>query len=560
MRDNKNLRIQLILILKALDISFILLFSTIVAMESSLAIANYLECIFFSGIDGSWIPPTYKEHFLRALISLALLILCVCSLRFLSNKTKQNKETINTDGIKPLISRVVSNFMVFILFALNVILYWELSYTLPEKKEKEAARAEALASGIIDDNISDLIEINGDAIVIESEYEGHKFTTVDFGRIGLKSTIIIKDGIEECLFGYMGFKEKNVNIYLPTSIKRISQWPHGDNLYWHMTIDGREYTVSNRALEDIYDDYNIGFYPNYIQKYRGLEGCDVDIQLCMKTAYELENELNRLYLNRNDEGTSFFDLQIKEQEDYDLYHNAKERVLKKLFPSFAAKLVLYNDSREYRDIVDYIKSEFGILCNLNIDKNDDSLKIYASFIPKLDYSIKQDLYEQVAYNSLQIYNLCPKINECTFDILWDEKTKEKTTVIRINKSELNNLENSFNREMMNKKSCEEYAFETCFTSVENNDVWIDAVDPNTFHLTLNEDLSITRDEHDGFKDLSWQVYFDGEHVTDFLAKGQITLKKYQTCGHGENGKRTIYLTANINGNEVRVSNIIEFYY
>ncbi|MBP5361995.1 MAG: hypothetical protein J6Y71_03060 [Ruminococcus sp.] len=85
----------------------------------------------------------------------------------------------------------------------------------------------------------------------------------------------------------------------------------------------------------------------------------------------------------------------------------------------------------------------------------------------------------------------------------------------------------------------------------------------TFHLTLNSDGSITRDDHDGFRNLSWHIEVDGVQVLERSAvdpktnEPELTLdKKYQSVER--DGKHSIYLVAYINGAYIRVSNIIEF--
>ncbi|MBP8592914.1 MAG: hypothetical protein KBI35_00605 [Ruminococcus sp.] len=84
----------------------------------------------------------------------------------------------------------------------------------------------------------------------------------------------------------------------------------------------------------------------------------------------------------------------------------------------------------------------------------------------------------------------------------------------------------------------------------------------TFTLTLNEDGSITRDDHEGFRNLCWQIDHNGQGVlqrgaTDpHTGDPELTLApQYATFG-GTDGKSEVYLTAYINGTYIRVSNII----
>ena len=79
-----------------------------------------------------------------------------------------------------------------------------------------------------------------------------------------------------------------------------------------------------------------------------------------------------------------------------------------------------------------------------------------------------------------------------------------------------------------------------------------------FHLTLESDYTITRDEHEGFKTLTWNIELNGKCVLRRLAENELTLEPRYQWLHGEYGKFTIYLTAAIDGEYRRVSNVIEY--
>lgn len=86
----------------------------------------------------------------------------------------------------------------------------------------------------------------------------------------------------------------------------------------------------------------------------------------------------------------------------------------------------------------------------------------------------------------------------------------------------------------------------------------------TFHLTRNADGTITRDEHDGFRNLCWHIELDEavilERSTENVHTGEpeLTLETQYQWHRGSEGKHTIYLVAYINGTYIRVSNIIEY--
>lgn len=76
----------------------------------------------------------------------------------------------------------------------------------------------------------------------------------------------------------------------------------------------------------------------------------------------------------------------------------------------------------------------------------------------------------------------------------------------------------------------------------------------TFNLTMSEDHTVTRDEHEGFRNLCWMIKRNDVEVLQRNAENELS---YQYFGNSP-GKYTIYLTAYINGTYIRVSNVIEY--
>lgn len=79
----------------------------------------------------------------------------------------------------------------------------------------------------------------------------------------------------------------------------------------------------------------------------------------------------------------------------------------------------------------------------------------------------------------------------------------------------------------------------------------------TFNITLNDDYTVTRDEHEGFHNLGWHIERDGIQLLERLAENETVLDTHKWVGNSS-GKYTIYLVAYINGTYIRVSNIIEY--
>ncbi|MCQ2531242.1 MAG: hypothetical protein MJ093_00875 [Saccharofermentans sp.] len=80
----------------------------------------------------------------------------------------------------------------------------------------------------------------------------------------------------------------------------------------------------------------------------------------------------------------------------------------------------------------------------------------------------------------------------------------------------------------------------------------------TFTLTLNDDYSITRDDHEGFVNLGWDIQLDGVTILSRNAEDEYVLTPDLQWVNGTQGRHTIYLTAYDGTTYVRVSNIIEY--
>lgn len=79
----------------------------------------------------------------------------------------------------------------------------------------------------------------------------------------------------------------------------------------------------------------------------------------------------------------------------------------------------------------------------------------------------------------------------------------------------------------------------------------------TFTLTLNDDYTITRDDHQGFQNRGWMILVNDEQVLHRNAEDELVLDTHNWVGDSP-AKYTIYLVAYINGTYIRVSNIIEY--
>ena len=79
-----------------------------------------------------------------------------------------------------------------------------------------------------------------------------------------------------------------------------------------------------------------------------------------------------------------------------------------------------------------------------------------------------------------------------------------------------------------------------------------------FHLTLEDDYAITRDESDAFKDITWRVIRNGHVILERNANGELMLETHSQWIDGEDGDFAIYLIAFVDGQYRRVSNVIEY--
>ena len=79
-----------------------------------------------------------------------------------------------------------------------------------------------------------------------------------------------------------------------------------------------------------------------------------------------------------------------------------------------------------------------------------------------------------------------------------------------------------------------------------------------FHLTLEDDYAITRDESDAFKDITWRVIRNGHVILERNANGELMLETHSQWIDGEDGDFAIYLIAFVDGQYRRVSNVIVY--
>jgi hypothetical protein len=79
-----------------------------------------------------------------------------------------------------------------------------------------------------------------------------------------------------------------------------------------------------------------------------------------------------------------------------------------------------------------------------------------------------------------------------------------------------------------------------------------------FHLTLEDDYTITRDESDAFKDITWRVIRNGHVILERNANGELMLETHSQWIDGEDGDFAIYLIAFVDGQYRRVSNVIVY--
>lgn len=86
-------------------------------------------------------------------------------------------------------------------------------------------------------------------------------------------------------------------------------------------------------------------------------------------------------------------------------------------------------------------------------------------------------------------------------------------------------------------------------------VYVEPPAVEIYTLTLNEDYSVTRDEHDLTEGLCWYIECDGEHVLTRAAAETVLTKDLQG---NKPGKYMICLIAWIDGEYTRVSNIVEY--
>ena len=98
------------------------------------------------------------------------------------------------------------------------------------------------------------------------------------------------------------------------------------------------------------------------------------------------------------------------------------------------------------------------------------LNIEISFIPDTEsIPIKQDIYQQVANHAIHIWDFYPEVYMFKYDILWNDHSKKKVMTIVIDKKEIDKIEDTYNNELTQKNQGNIYAFDNCFTYIEESD-------------------------------------------------------------------------------------------
>ncbi|MGN0593462.1 MAG: hypothetical protein ACI4JQ_09480 [Ruminococcus sp.] len=82
----------------------------------------------------------------------------------------------------------------------------------------------------------------------------------------------------------------------------------------------------------------------------------------------------------------------------------------------------------------------------------------------------------------------------------------------------------------------------------------------TFHIAVDENYCITRDEHEGYESLGWEVFIDDMPVLSRNAENETVFNTRDNAAVGVRAGCTykIYLTAYMYGTYIRVSNILEY--
>lgn len=73
-------------------------------------------------------------------------------------------------------------------------------------------------------------------------------------------------------------------------------------------------------------------------------------------------------------------------------------------------------------------------------------------------------------------------------------------------------------------------------------------------ITMDETYTLTRPEVTGYENLTWSVYCNGINILESDAENHAT---FEHCGR-EAGNYTVYLSAFVQGQYVRVSNEIKY--
>lgn len=156
---------------------------------------------------------------------------------------------------------------------------------------------------------------------------------------------------------------------------------------------------------------------------------------------------------------------------------------------FALAILLFTESARANKVreemviqkIDYFTNNyFKFLEKVMVENGNDEISVSISFIPEVgSFPVKEEIYQNIAYHSLQISTFFPEVNQFEYIVLWDDYSKQEVLTLSIDEEAIKHLANIYNEECLNLNSGFETSFNRVFSSiVETNESksWRNVID------------------------------------------------------------------------------------
>ncbi|AIQ11534.1 hypothetical protein [Paenibacillus durus] len=112
----------------------------------------------------------------------------------------------------------------------------------------------------------------------------------------------------------------------------------------------------------------------------------------------------------------------------------------------------------------YTRQNFRFVEKLAVSSQKNGYSVVLTFIPEVGSApVKQDIYRSMAAYAFGINSFFPEIKSYEFNVLWDERTKEKAIHAVIDEAGVTSLSNRYHELMIDKNGGFEPSYRSFFS-------------------------------------------------------------------------------------------------